>query len=277
VLIFVYSVSFCQACYEYLSREVPMAEPLPEEGPGRSRRERLRLATTQEIIATARRLLVESGPDAVTLRAIAREMGMSAPALYRYYASLEELIRYVIAEIFTELGDAIHKAIHEAKASTGELADRRARTAAEMVAACGEFRRWALEHKEEFGLLFGVPLPGIDDGRYDIASECALRFAGEFFGLFLELWNEAPFPVQASGEIDQGLLAQIESYKDVLGADLPPGAILTFLRCWMLLYGGVAMEVFGHFAFALEDASAMFEYTLADLAKLVGLPYPPQS
>jgi Tetracyclin repressor-like, C-terminal domain len=59
-----------------------------------------------------------------------------------------------------------------------------------------------------------------------------------------------------------------------IGTDLPVGAVLTFLRCWMLLYGAVAMEVFGHLSFAIEDPSAMFELTIADVATLVGLVYP---
>ena len=70
-----------------------------------SRRDRVRAATSQEIVQTARRLLVQEGPDAVSLRAIAREMGMTAPALYRYFDSHEELLRHVVADIFTELGD----------------------------------------------------------------------------------------------------------------------------------------------------------------------------
>jgi len=70
-----------------------------------SRRDRLRAATTAEILQTARRLLVESGPEAVSLRAIAREMGMTAPGLYRYFGSHEELIRHVIAGIFIISGD----------------------------------------------------------------------------------------------------------------------------------------------------------------------------
>ena len=69
-----------------------------------------------------------------------------------------------------------------------------------MVAACREFRRWSLNHQAEFGLLFGVPLPGLDDGRYDVADECALAFAGTFFALFLELWNAVPFPVPQAAE-----------------------------------------------------------------------------
>ncbi|HUD76992.1 MAG TPA: helix-turn-helix domain-containing protein, partial [Streptosporangiaceae bacterium] len=70
------------------------AEPDAASPP--SRRDRLRAATIEEIIATARRLLVQSGPEAVSLRAIAREMGMTAPALYRYFDSHQELLRHVV-------------------------------------------------------------------------------------------------------------------------------------------------------------------------------------
>ena len=89
--------------------EATPAEPGPPMAP--TRRDRLRAATMEEITATARRLLVEQGPDAMSLRAIAREMGMTAPGLYRYYGSREELLRHVIATIFRELSGDIHRAI----------------------------------------------------------------------------------------------------------------------------------------------------------------------
>jgi AcrR family transcriptional regulator len=241
-----------------------------------SRRDRLRAATTEEIIQTARRLLVSSGPEAVTLRAIAREIGMTAPGLYRYFDSHEELLRHVCAGIFTELGTGIREAIDAAAAPPEAPDPMTAKLTVKMVAACREFRRWSLSHQAEFGLLFGVPLPGLDDGRYDVADECALAFAGTFLTLFIELWNAAPFPVADPADIDPGLRGQLERYRDWLGTDLPVGAVLTFLRCWMVLYGAVAMEVFGHLRFALEDPAPMFELTLGDLATLVGLRYPLQ-
>ena len=263
-------------------------------GPGTvspSRRDRLRAATIEEIVQTARRILVKDGPEAVSLRAIAREMGMTAPGLYRYFGNYEELVRYLCASIFTELGNDIHEAIEAAEPpataagrsgfpATGPDGFIRAKLAVKMVAACREFRRWALNHRGEFALLFGVPLPGVDDGRYDIADECALAFAGTFFRLFLELWQKTPFPVPDDARIDPGLRDQLGRYRDglaasiPLGASLPLGAVLTFLRCWTLLYGAVAMEVFGHMRFALEDPAPMFEITLGDLAALVGLRYP---
>ena len=247
-----------------------------------SRRDRLRAATKDEIIATARRLLVRDGPESVTLRAIAREMGMTAPGLYRYYASHEELIRHLVAGIFTELAadiDAAIKAAGQAHPGPAGMSEEeahkdRAHIAAEMAAACHAFRHWALTHAAEFSLVFGVPLPGIDDGRWDIADECALLFAGVYFTLFRKLWDALPFPVPDPSSMDPGLRAQLERYKAAVGTDLPLGAVLIFLRCWMLLYGAVAMEVFGHLGFALEDPSPMFDLTLSDIAALVGLVYP---
>ncbi len=232
----------------------------------------------EEITATARRLLVEHGPEAASLRAIAREMGMTAPGLYRYYNSREELLRHVVAEMFRELANDIRRAIDTvgAVAAPGDPAAKRVHVALKMVAACREFRRWALGHHEEFALLFGVPLPGLDDGRFDIAEQCALEFASTFYVLFLELWQAVRFPVPAPAEIDPGLRVQLVRFRDALrlGGDAPDGAILVFLRCWVLLYGAVSMEVFGHLRFALDDPGPMFDLTLGDLARLVGLEYP---
>ena len=259
------------------------AQPGAAQSP--SRRDRLRAATMEEIIQTARRLLAENGPQAladngqqaIPLRAIAREMGMTAPGLYRYFDSREELLRHVCASIFTELAADIHRAIETAVPPPGPVEDpHTAKLTVKMVAACREFRRWSLNHQAEFGLVFGVPLPGLDDGRYDIADECALAFAGTFFALFLELWNHLKFPVPQAAEIDPGLRDQLSRYREALGTDIPVGAVLTFLRSWVVLYGAVAMEVFGHLGFALDDAAPIFELTLADLARMVGLRYPLQ-
>jgi AcrR family transcriptional regulator len=261
----------------------------------------------EEITMTARRLLVEQGSEAASLRAIAREMGMTAPGLYRYYESREDLIRHVCADIFRELSADIRQAIEEAAAAppveappveappveappveappagqadgvSGDGQERgagdgqeRARLARKMVAACREFRRWSLDHRGEFGLLFGVPVPGLDGGGHDIAEQCALEFAATFYVLFLELWAVSPFPVLPAEEISPVLRPQLARFREKLGAQVPDGAVLVFLRCWVLLYGAVAMEVFGHLDFALDDPVPMFELTLGDLAVMLGL------
>jgi AcrR family transcriptional regulator len=236
-----------------------------------SRRDRVRAATIEEIKLTARRLLVAEGPDAVSLRAIGRAMGMTAPALYRYFGSREDLISHVVGDIFTEIAGDIHRAVVRAGAESG------GDMTAKMIASCREFRRWALAHPREFGLLFGNPLPGLEEvceePQHDVVAEHAEKFSNEFLALFYELWRKHPFPVPPDGEIEPGLLAQLARYRDALGVDLPVGAVLTFLRCWVRLYGMVSLEVFGHLHFALDDPATLFEYTLAELAGLVGLEY----
>jgi AcrR family transcriptional regulator len=234
-----------------------------------SRRDRVRAATIEEIKQTARQLLVTEGPDAVSLRAIGRAMGMTAPALYRYFSSREDLIRHVSADIFAELANGIRAAsAKEGSATGGDVG-------AKLIAACREFRRWALANREEFGLLFGTPIPGVGALHDDEVSECAGRLGGAFMVLFLELWRKQPFPVLADDQIESSLAAQLRRYLDGLGVDLPVGAALIFLRCWVRLYGMVALEVFEHMHFALDDPAPMFEYTLAELAQLVSQEYPP--
>jgi AcrR family transcriptional regulator len=241
---------------------------------GPSRRDRVRAATTAEIKQTARRILVSEGPDAVSLRAIAREMGMTAPALYRYFTSHEELVKHVIADIFTELAGDIRSAIAAADAESG------GDMMAKVYAACWEFRRWSLSHTREFGLIFATPLPGLHVQQDEITAEGGGQFGNTFFLLMLELWRKQPFDVPADDRIDPGLLEQLKRYREGLGelaAGLPFGLLLVFLQCWVRLYGIVSLEVFGHLSFALDDGRPMFELMLSEMAPLVGLEYPPRS
>ncbi|RAY13293.1 TetR/AcrR family transcriptional regulator [Actinomadura craniellae] len=231
-----------------------------------TRRDRLRAATVREITGTARRILVEQGPDAVTLRAIAREMGMTAPALYRYFDSHHELLQHLIADVFTELTDDITTALH----GLGQVD-----MAVKFVTAAREFRRWSLGHPREYALIFGTPMPGLYVETADIAAECGRRFGWTFLRLFMELWQKRPFPVPADEEIDPRLREQLRTYRDGLGVSLPLGTMLTYLQCWVRLQGAVSLEVFGHLAFALDDAEPLFDMMLADLAPMLGLEYPP--
>ena len=234
-----------------------------------SRRGRNRVATTAEIKQTARRILVQRGLEATSLRAIAREMGMTAPALYRYFDSHDDLLRHVLADICIELAADLELAIEAAAA--GQVADR-------LVAACRQFRRWSLDHRAEFGLLFGSPLPSLESIKDDeFVGTCVMRFGGIFWALFVELWQYQPVPVPADAAVDPGLRGQLERYRDGvgIGGDLPAGAMLLFLRCWVRLYGAVCLEVFGHMEFALDDPAPMFEITLTELAGMLCLSCPP--
>ncbi|WP_308286852.1 TetR/AcrR family transcriptional regulator [Actinomadura parmotrematis] len=236
---------------------------------GETRRDRMRAATIREISETARALLVEQGPGAVTLRAIAREMGMTAPALYRYFGSHEELLRHVVGDIFNEISDELDAGIRAAP--DGDMSTK-------FLAAARIFRRWSLGHPGEFALLFGAPLPGFGaEGAHDFAEECARRFGWTFMALFIELWQKRRFPVPADDEIDPGLREQLRAYRDGTygGVPLPLGVVQRFLECWTRLLGGVSLEAFRHLDFALADAEPMFELMLADQADLLGLTYSP--
>lgn len=255
-----------------------VSDPAPDLTPAPlKRRDRLRAATTAEILETARRLLLEAGPQGISLRAIAREMGMTAPGLYRYFDDREELVRRLIADIFDELHDEIEGAIHaDAIPPDADPAERITHLTNKMMAACRAFRSWALAHPGEFGLVFGVVPGNPDPTRDEILANCATRFASTFFTLFVQLYEQVRFPVPADDEIDPTLREQLKGHAEMKFpvGEVPAGAHVVFLQAWTQLYGAVALEVLGHLAFALEDPAPMFEYTLAGLARLVGLNYP---
>src|SRR5687768_18071983 len=117
-----------------------------------SRRDRLRADTVREIKQTARRVLVDQGVDGLALRAVAREMGMSAPALYRYFDSREDLVEHVVADLYDELVAVLEAARDAVPASD---------PGPQLLATGRAFREWALAHHAEFGLLFGSPAESV--------------------------------------------------------------------------------------------------------------------
>jgi AcrR family transcriptional regulator len=242
---------------------------VPDQAP---RRERQRAATVQEIKDVARRLLGEQGASALSLRAIAREMGVTAPALYRYFDGHEALVEALAADFYNELCDHMEAAQAQAVREHGDQADPATTIGARLVAASVAFRLWAVGHRPEFGLIFGTPIPGVD--LYDENSPACVagqRFGLVFAALFLELWVTRPFAVPDLAELDPRLAPQLEEYRSGLGVDLPLPVVYVFLSCWTRLYGMVTMEVFGHLTFALSDAEPAFMTELWQIGRLMGL------
>ncbi len=230
-----------------------------------TRRERVRDATVQEIKDTARSLLVEQGPDALTLRAIARSMGMTAPALYRYFASHEEVVAALCADVLDEITGRLESARDGAPAD--EPVER-------LMAACREFRRWSLSHPREFQLTFASG-PQATDGPPVAHQEPGtdLSFGAVFLGIFVEIWNRQPFQVPPDTALPPALTRQLQTFIERTATPLPPGVLVAYLSGWVRLYGAVTIEVFGHLGFALEDAEGLFEAMLADMRR--GLTTPP--
>lgn len=234
------------------------------------RRERVRAATVQEIKTTARRLLVTEGPQSVTLRAIAREMGMTAPGLYRYFPSHEDLWRELCHDTYDEITDAVEAALAKTPREQAEL---------RLVTAARTFRSWAVAHPREFGLVFGTPLPGMVEVNdlSDPQAASGKRFAMVFTQTFTEVWLRRRFPVPADDELAAELVLQLRSYRDALAAgaptieQLPLGAVQLFLQAWVQLYGIVTMEVFGHLSFCLQEVEPFFEAELQLIGRSLGL------
>jgi AcrR family transcriptional regulator len=224
---------------------------------GPSRRERVRDATTAEIKATARSLLVEEGTDAVTLREIARRMGMTAPALYRYFDGHEELVGALVADLLAELTEEL-----AAARDTVPVGDPLAR----LGQTCRAFRRWSLAHPREFQLTFASPVPHEHDHPVlDATVEERLSFGAVFLGIFVEIWERHPFPVLPADAMDPTLRGQLAAFGASVGDVLPVGALAVWLAGWVRLYGAVTIEVFGHIGFALADAEPLFEQMLRDM------------
>ncbi|MCC5859064.1 MAG: WHG domain-containing protein [Ectothiorhodospiraceae bacterium] len=230
-----------------------------------SRREKIRLDTLREIRATARELLIAEGPAAVTINAIARRMGMSGPAIYRYYASHEELVEAVTADFYTELTTQM-EAARDAH-PTGAHRDR-------LLATSRAFRAWAVRHPPEFRWVFASPVPP----RSQLRPESPLHMAGCRFGhVFLkqlaELWESTPFPVPDPADFPPAHKQQLEAYSLEIDGALPPEAVHVFITCWIRLYGLVCMEVLNQLDFACGDVEPLFEECLRELCAMLALEY----
>ncbi|SEH01978.1 DNA-binding transcriptional regulator, AcrR family [Nonomuraea solani] len=228
-----------------------------------SRRDRVRQATLAEIRAAARGLLIEQGPAAVTINAVAREMGMSGPALYHYFAGHDELIGAVTADFFREL-----TAVMEAARDACPPDDHGRR----LLATCRAMRAWAITHRAEFGWVFASPITS--ERRPDSPRELAGRdFEQVFLEEVTELWTIRPFPVPEPGELDPSIREQLRAYTVSTGVALPVEAVHVFLTCWIRLYGLLCMEVLNQLDFAYTDLGPVFEETLRELAPKLGLDY----
>jgi AcrR family transcriptional regulator len=216
-------------------------------------------ATAQRIVVAARKLLVRDGE--VTLRAVARELGLTAPALYRYAASHEDLVRIVALAIDADVAERVSAA-----------ADRQpaADPAARLIAASVAFRSWALENRQEFGLVF----TNVDvECLMDLQASASTGMA--FSALLFALWEERKFPIPLLDDLDPGLAAILRDPQvpaDLTGVpDELRGLVWVLERAWSRLYGTVTLEVFRHVDPRLVDEAHLFRAMIEDQAEPLGL------
>lgn len=214
-----------------------------------SRRDQRRTATVAEIKLAARQLVIDGGPGAISLRAISRALGLSPAALYRYFPSLEALVADVRGDVYDEIRETV----------AGER-NRYAEPREQLIAMARSFRSWSLANPAEFALVFGNPIPGVQEAEgCPSPDHPGARFGAVFMVPFVRVWRDKGEPVPA------GVL---DAFVEVHGDLLPPGAAWDYLASWTRLYGLVAMEVFGHLRWAMpEHMEALFESELARVVR----------
>jgi AcrR family transcriptional regulator len=226
----------------------------------RTARERVRAELTREIADIARRRLATEGAGGLSLRAVAREMGMVSSAIYRYFPSRDDLLTLLILDGYNALGEAVERA--DAARPRDDFAGR-------WGAVCHAVRDWALAHPHEFTLIYGSPVPGYQAPDDTIAAR--LRDVAVFGRILKEAFeagalvapDAAPPPAPAAAE-EAASLAPFTP-------GVPEDLVLRGLAAWTSLYGWVTFEVFGQFAGTTFNGGAAFDHTVRVLAGMMGL------
>ncbi|MEW9547025.1 TetR/AcrR family transcriptional regulator [Nonomuraea sp. NPDC050783] len=227
------------------------------------RRERLRAETTAEIKQVALELMASGGPDAITLRAIAREIGMTANAIYGYFATRDDLITTLINEVYTALADTVDTAWQNAPVDD---------PAGRIQAWAQAFRGWALANPEGFRLVYGDPVPGYQAPAGGPAPDAAHRVCTGIAALADAAWPYAERRLPAHSDFqwsdfDDGLLAKVRP----AFPDLPPAGVALALRIWGHLHGLVSLEIYGHLRTQMIDADKLFQEEIVQLVRSLGI------
>ena len=243
----------------------------------RTARERARAELTREIKEEAKRQLAATGADGVSLRAVARALGMVSSAVYRYYPSRDELLTALIIDAYNGLGEAAEQAIAPSGGGAGVAGDAVGAPArARWVAACYAIRAWARANPHEYALIYGSPVPGYRAPQATVgpASRVPLAFVGLLVSAAAsgELTTWEPGGGEGALRVDGELAAQAASLAAVLQTpDIPPEALVRGVIAWTQLFGMISFELFGQFVGSFDPPDAFFAHAVAQFASFVGL------
>ncbi|MGZ6638946.1 MAG: TetR/AcrR family transcriptional regulator [Solirubrobacteraceae bacterium] len=226
-------------------------ETTPEAAPS-GRRARLREWTREEIKTVALGQLAEHGVEGLSLNAIAKELGMTGPALYRYVASRDELLADLVVDAWEELADAVERAVEEnAEAS-----------AARRLGAIGlAYRSWGTTQPHRYRLAMQTRL-----GSGELAPERVIPAAQRAMAVILDAIGGLPKSRKPTPELPAGLRAELETWtKRVGGRVRPPAVLLGGVIFWSRLHGMLSLELDGHLASMQLDAELLYRSELAAL------------
>ncbi|MFD9947833.1 TetR/AcrR family transcriptional regulator [Nonomuraea sp. NPDC059023] len=203
-------------------------------------RERYRAQVRAEIKQHAWEQIATTGASALSLNAIAKQMGMSGPALYRYYASRDDLITELIRDAYRSLADTVQEA---------------AAAGADLAGLARAMRAWALEDPQRYLLIYGTPVPG-----YQAPDDITL-ISSEIMTALLDAAVKLPARAPATP-----LDAHLADHRDwAAGHPAPPEALRRGLSFWTRVHGVLSLELAGHFNGMRIDTALLFEAELHDL------------
>ncbi|QFQ95408.1 TetR family transcriptional regulator [Streptomyces phaeolivaceus] len=223
----------------------------------RGARARARIEVTAAIKDEARGQLAAEGAAKLSLRAVARELGMVSSALYRYFPSRDDLLTALIIDAYDSLGEAAEAARAGAAAAS---------PAGQWVAVCEAVRTWALARPHEYALIYGSPVPGYT--APDTTVPAAARVGRVLIGIIGDAHRADG---TARPELPDGLLPEARRMAGDFAPELPPEAAPGLVAAWAQLFGLVGFEVFGQFHRVVEERERFFRYAAEGLARQVGL------
>ncbi len=219
-----------------------------------SYRDRRRAAVVQEIKDTALGRLANDGPAGLSLRATARDMGLSVQSLYHYFASRDQLITALVEDGHNGLADAL-----EAARDAHPISARRDR----LIATSWAYRDWSVDHRREFQLIYGAPIPDYQapPPPSDAPVPAAARIGAVFHSVVFAGWSQEQLRVMPDEHVDSALHAELVAAQQKFtppGGALPPAALHRFIRWWGELHGLITLEVFGHLHWLAPDAGRIY-------------------
>lgn len=224
-------------------------------------RARARAETMAQILTLGREQLAERGSAAdLSVRAIARDLGMVSSGIYRYVANRDELLTALIIDSYNQLGEQVE----QAAAGRGAPGRR-------FVRAASAVHDWARAHPHDWALIFGSPVPGYEAPRDTVQP--GVRVASVLVSLATEQHHGSGLlPPIRPMPISRRLSGQADLVRAALTTDLPDDAILRCVMAWATINGAVSFELFGQFANTLDPADDALRYTFLSAALLVGFP-----
>ena len=219
---------------------------------GSSMRDRYRAQVRQEVKEAALRQLAAAGPAGLSVSAIGKELGVSGPALYRYFASRDDLLTELVIDAYDDLARAVRAAACPAPGRAPR---------ARLDAFARAYRAWALAEPHRYRLLYGPPLPGYDAhaDRLVDAAQATMDLALEIIG---ELGDSAP-PLTEPPLAGSPLAGQLTAWGRQHEPAADPATALRAMLAWSRLHGFVSLEIAGNFASMSIDPDPLFEIQLA--------------